>query len=893
MQNKKYLLVFAIIALAFIFTGNAFAKTYVCFKTLGRCLENFKYSVDSPACRDDLSKIYAGSTDGICYTDQTTCVNACKGGSVPGKKYYVCKPSTANPTIGTCEAHKKNGTDGAYATKQACTDALKTDYATGEVKGSCYEEAEYDTCRRDCGDSGATISYSVCVASEKKCELHKYTKYPNTEAGKTQCTAEINNSTNYKGLAKGACYLPSELNTTCATDCASSQAIGKPGICVVGKGCELHKFADKYIDDLEWCQIMLTADYGSNITNGTCYANADFSTDPNNTTLKCNKDCKTVDQPKKIGICLKDSGKCVEHVRADFFKNNVLKCTDYLKQGIDYVGVKTTAKCYTSDEMKAGGTCETDCKTGQAETWYICNKTSKTCELNKVQSYANSTDCKNALASLYPNNNLTTDRCYTKTEFDNGTCGKDCGQVTPVCKKQDESANSQADCCAGLKFRICSGSKDASGNCTQTTCGICDGYCGDNICGNYVGKFGVENECTCPTDCKPSGSIGSKNVLIITKTLATRPKTSFIGGLPGMLDTTSAEFSGYNFTVQGSLLGNLDSFDTIVYMLPSVDDLLTDSERNALEAWIKKGNKFIRFANNMADMDNKEWTFSDLTTYKANVNAGGAKTLTPFKILEENALASSQTAQNSFVDVSKMAYQNEIEAFGSSKIWPYKDIFWCNSATHASNPGDDGVLVYRPYGNGLIIYNGIYFGTNFGSNPKPGTDILASNITKLWLNSLRFDWKSQKLACSKPIASNAVLPTPKKNLTTGKNPLNVTTPQFDKDYSPKVVPTEVEPLGNFVLLCGTVDTGLSKEATILFEYWNNANPAKKFRIGKKDVTSNDTFCQPVFDLAVNAKYSFVFRAYNGAGLMSSSPVEFTTKQPTADELEIIKQFKGK
>jgi hypothetical protein len=194
---------------------------------------------------------------------------------------------------------------------------------------------------------------------------------------------------------------------------------------------------------------------------------------------------------------------------------------------------------------------------------------------------------------------------------------------------------------------------------------------------------------------------------------------------------------------------------------------------------------------------------------------------------------------------------------------------------------------------GMIIYNGVYFGTDFGASPKPGTDSLSANITKLWLNSLRFDWKTQKLSCSKPIPSNTLLPTPKKNLAGAVDPLKVTTPKFDNDYMPKVTPSDVEPLGNFALLCATLDTGLAKEATILFEYWDNASPGKKNRVGKKDVITNDTFCQPVFDLAIGAKYSFVFRAFNGAGVANSAPIQFITRQPTAQEAEIIKQFRGK
>ncbi len=890
MSNKKFLVFFAVAALALLMAGPISAKTYVCFKTFGRCLENFKYFNPSPACTGDLETYYKGLTDGICYSDQTTCENICKAGGQNGKKFFVCKPNTANPATGTCDPHKKNGTEGAYTTQQACTDALKTDYGATEVKGRCYEENEYDTCRTACGASNNDYSYAVCILGDKKCELHRYSKYPNTAEGKRQCEADINNDKNYKGLAKGYCYLASELETTCKADCERATTFGKPGVCIFGKGCETHKFADTYENDPEWCQVTLTRDYGLNVTNGKCYARDEYSSDVNNITLTCNKECNATSTvaTKKIGVCLKSEKKCVEHQRADFFKTtsgsyNIKKCTDYLSLGMDYKGVNTTGKCYNSEEMKTGGACDTECGSAVTENYYVCNKTTKTCESHKVQSYAGITDCNTALSSLYPDHNLTTDRCYTKAEFEGGVCGRDC--VTNQTTSNYYVCNKTTKACELHKKQ------------DYTNVDLCKA----DIRNQYYDHDPATDKCylktefdngVCGRECNPNNqAVGSKNVLIITKTLASRPKTSFPFGIPGMLDITSAGFAGYNFEVKNSLAGNLSGYDTIVYLMPSFDDLLTTAENAALEAWIKNGGKFIRFANAMAEQDNLEWNFSDLKTFKASINSSAGKTLTPFKILEENPLAAYTAAQSSYIDVSKMAYKNEIEAFGSSEIWPYKDSAWCNTVVHASNGTDDSVLAYRNYGQGIIIYNGIYFGSDFGASPKPGTDTLANNITQLWLNALRFTWKTNKLSCTKPIASNAVMPTPKK-------PGTVSVPKtfsdkFGLDYSPRVFASDVDPIGNYAVLCGTVNTGPSKDATIIFEYWNGANPSKKIRVGKMDVTTNDTFCQPVFDLATNATYYFVFRAYNGAGKVSSVPVEFKTTVPTAKELQIIKLFRGK
>jgi len=205
----------------------------------------------------------------------------------------------------------------------------------------------------------------------------------------------------------------------------------------------------------------------------------------------------------------------------------------------------------------------------------------------------------------------------------------------------------------------------------------------------------------------------------------------------------------------GTLPDPLAGFDTVV--LAQVCDIgthLSDPDfKSRIEGFVQNGGKLLIWDSECTGTDYSNFVFPFTTN---NAGAGGSNSGS-LSDLEDNSLGSSNSGSPFFIDYGLIA--TETDAVGDSNVFTSFDQHFCAdmSATNA-NQVVGPVQVYAPFGNGLIIYNGLDYDEI--SNSGFGTANGSENFARVWWFNLIEPWNPQpaSLPCNRKIFGITLTP---------------------------------------------------------------------------------------------------------------------------------------
>ncbi len=236
------------------------------------------------------------------------------------------------------------------------------------------------------------------------------------------------------------------------------------------------------------------------------------------------------------------------------------------------------------------------------------------------------------------------------------------------------------------------------------------------------------------------------------------------GSFPTTTSGPTGAFTDFTFTnlpTANVSAANLAGFDTVLLNVASPGmscdvGTLTAGQQADLASFLNGGGKLIIYDSECQPQD-----YSWLPRPFATANPGALGGTGTMNIVEQNLLASNNSADPHFIDEQLLGQQTD--AVGDMNVLTTNDPNICLHMSGTNAAQQTGAThVYYPSGSGLLIYNG--FDVDFlstGTSPDASTP--AGNLAKIWLQELQQPLDGQGLACGVSVVGISLTPADATN----------------------------------------------------------------------------------------------------------------------------------